>query len=116
MGDQPAVPFEATPWGYGRTLGIGISVSGASSTASEDTLMNVSCQFAIYPLGAADVVPPLRDAMEAVERRGLVPVVRPILSTITGELGQVTGTLRDAFRSAAGGDRARRDHLDRCAK
>ena len=37
--------------------------------------MQVTCQFAIYPLGTGGLGPPLEAALEAVRHRGLTPVV-----------------------------------------
>jgi uncharacterized protein YqgV (UPF0045/DUF77 family) len=66
--------------------------------------MQVTCQFAIYPLGTAGLGPPLEAALEAVRQRGLTPVVGTMSSTVSGELGTVTDALRDAFAAAASGD------------
>jgi uncharacterized protein YqgV (UPF0045/DUF77 family) len=66
--------------------------------------MNVTCQFAIYPLGVEALGPPLEAALAAVRRHRLEPEVGPMSSTVSGELKTVLAALGDAFEAAAGGD------------
>ena len=62
--------------------------------------MNVTCQFAIYPLRVEALGPPLDAALAAVRRHRLEPEVGPISSTGSAE----PGTVMAALKAAAGGD------------
>ena len=71
---------------------------------SEVSAMKVSCQFSIYPLGVADLGPPLQAALDAVRNRHLEPEVGPMSSLMAGDLEIVMLALKDAFAAAAGQD------------
>ncbi len=65
--------------------------------------MQVSCQFAVYPLGAARLSPVIEAALEAMRARGLHPEPGPMSTQVVGSVGEVFGALCDAFVAAAGG-------------
>lgn len=65
--------------------------------------MNVSCQFSIYPLGAARLGPQLEAGLQAMRHRGLEPETGAMSSTVSGPLDRVMAGLADAFAAAASG-------------
>jgi uncharacterized protein YqgV (UPF0045/DUF77 family) len=65
--------------------------------------MNVSCQFALYPLGVEHVGPTIGAATAALSERGL-ELERGSMSTLVrGPIDEVFAGLADAFRVAATG-------------
>ncbi len=65
--------------------------------------MEVSAQFAIYPLGTAEIGPAIDAAVEAIRGHGLDPEVGPMSSMVSGSSGTVFAALHDAFAAAASG-------------
>jgi len=65
--------------------------------------MEVSCQFAVYPLGIARLSPGIEAALEAIRARGLCPEPGPMSTQVVGSVDAVFEALRDAFVAAAGG-------------
>jgi uncharacterized protein YqgV (UPF0045/DUF77 family) len=65
--------------------------------------VNITCQFAIYPLGVTRLGPHLDAALDALRRRGLEPELGPMSSMVAGPLDQVMPALGDAFAAAASG-------------
>lgn len=66
--------------------------------------MNVTCQFAIYPLGVEHLGPQLQAALAAIRKHRPEPEVGAMSSTVSGELETVMLALGDAFLAAADGD------------
>jgi uncharacterized protein YqgV (UPF0045/DUF77 family) len=63
----------------------------------------VTCQFSIYPLGVAELGPPIAAALEAIRGHGLQPELGPMSSLVSGPLDDVLAALGEAFRVAAAG-------------
>lgn len=65
--------------------------------------MEVSAQFAIYPLGEADIGGAISAAITAMRGHGLDPEVGPMSSLVVGPSATVFAALHDAFLAAASG-------------
>lgn len=66
-------------------------------------MQQVSCQFSVYPLGAADLGAGIDAALAAVRRHGLRVEAGSMSSMMTGSSDDVFAALHDAFEAAAGG-------------
>jgi uncharacterized protein YqgV (UPF0045/DUF77 family) len=64
--------------------------------------MEVSCQFALYPLGAEHLSPAINAAV-ATERRGLTVEPGSMSSIVGGPIETVFAALAEAFTAAADG-------------
>jgi uncharacterized protein YqgV (UPF0045/DUF77 family) len=65
--------------------------------------MEVSCQFALYPLGAEHLSPAINAAVAALERRGLTVEPGSMSSIVSGPIETVFAALAEAFTAAADG-------------
>jgi uncharacterized protein YqgV (UPF0045/DUF77 family) len=65
--------------------------------------MEVSAQFAIYPLGQPDIGPAISAAVAAASGHGLDAEVGPMSTLIAGPSATVFAALHDAFVAAAAG-------------
>lgn len=65
--------------------------------------MEVSCQFAIYPLGTVELGPAIEAGLSALAARGLTLERGAMSSAVRGPLDEVFAGLADAFRAAASG-------------
>lgn len=63
--------------------------------------MNVTGQFSLYPLGAAELGPPLAAAIAAARATGVTVDVGRMSSMMEGTEEQVFAVLRAAFRAVA---------------
>jgi len=63
--------------------------------------MQVSCQFALYPLGVERLGPQVDKALAVVSAHGLQVQPGPMATLVSGPLDDVFAALADAFRSAA---------------
>ena len=66
--------------------------------------MEVTCQFALYPLGTAHLGPAIDAALAAVRDHGLAVEPGAMSSTVAGPAREVFAALADAFERAAEGD------------
>ncbi|MCZ7526826.1 MAG: thiamine-binding protein [Acidimicrobiia bacterium] len=65
--------------------------------------MDVSAQFAIYPLGQTGIGPAISAAVAAVRGHGLDPDVGSMSTLVVGPSATVFAVLHDAFVAAATG-------------
>ncbi|HUY48323.1 MAG TPA: YkoF family thiamine/hydroxymethylpyrimidine-binding protein [Streptosporangiaceae bacterium] len=65
--------------------------------------MEISCQFALYPLGVAHLGPAIDVARAALLEHGLVLEPGPMSTLVRGQLDDVFAGLADAFRAASDG-------------
>ena len=65
--------------------------------------MDVSCQFALYPLGVEHLGATIRAALAVFPARGLEVTPGPMSTLVRGPAEEVFAGLADAFRVAADG-------------
>jgi uncharacterized protein YqgV (UPF0045/DUF77 family) len=63
--------------------------------------MSVSAQISIYPLRQEHLGPAVEAIRDALERRGLEPVVGPMSTVVTADADRIFAALREAFEQAA---------------
>jgi uncharacterized protein YqgV (UPF0045/DUF77 family) len=64
-------------------------------------MQQVSCQFAIYPLGVEPLGPAIDAAIDAVRSHGLQLTSGPMSSLVSGPSDVVFAALADGFEAAA---------------
>lgn len=65
--------------------------------------MQVSCQFAVYPLGVSRLSPGIKGAVAAMGARGLRPEPGVMSTYVVGPVYEVFAALADAYVAAAEG-------------
>ncbi len=64
--------------------------------------MDVSCQFALYPLGEAELGPAIHAGLAALSARGLSVEPGPMSTLVRGPVDEVFAALAEAFKAAGG--------------